>query len=60
VKVKSSESDSEIIILKKQLEEHQTESDKFYKIQNEIESLVKIDNSVCAISMDFEKNLLFH
>jgi hypothetical protein len=36
VKVKSSESDSEIIILKKQLEEHQTESDKFYKIQNEI------------------------
>ncbi len=60
MKVKSSESDSEIIILKKQLEEHQTESDKFYKIQNEIESLVKIDNSVCAISMDFEKNLLFH
>jgi hypothetical protein len=37
--------------------EHQTESDKFYKIQNEIKSLVKIDNSVCAISMDFEKNL---
>jgi hypothetical protein len=36
VKVKSSESDSEIIILEKQLEEHQTESDKFYKIQNEI------------------------
>jgi hypothetical protein len=57
VKIKSSESYSEIIILRKQLEEHQTESNKFYKIQNEIKSLVKVDNSVCAISMDFEKNL---
>jgi hypothetical protein len=36
VEIKSSESDSEIIILNKQLEEHQTESDEFYKIQNEI------------------------
>jgi hypothetical protein len=43
--------------LKNQFKAHQTEAEMFYKIQKEIKSLAINDNTVCAISIDFEKNL---
>jgi hypothetical protein len=57
VQIKSSKSENEIISLKNQFKAHQTEAEMFYKIQKEIKSSAINDNTVCAISIDFEKNL---
>ncbi len=42
---------------KHNLEKHQLEAQNFYTIKSEIKSLVKTNRKVCAISLDYEKNL---
>ncbi len=60
VKIKSlslSNNNEEIFITKKLLEKHQFEAQMFYNIKKQVKNLVKIDSKVCAISLDYEKNL---
>ncbi len=42
---------------KLEFEKHHSESQEFYKIKQKIKTLVKDNINVCAISLDYEKNL---
>jgi hypothetical protein len=44
-------------VLQENLDKHLSEAQKFYEFQNEVKNLIKKDNTISAISMDFEKNL---
>jgi hypothetical protein len=60
VKIKSlslSNNNEEILITKQLLEKHQFEAQMFYDIKKQVRNLVKIDSKVCAVSLDYEKNL---
>jgi hypothetical protein len=53
----SNKSSEEISALKVNLQKHQMEAQNFYKIKKEIKKLVKLNDKICAISLDYEKNL---
>jgi hypothetical protein len=47
----------EISALKVNLQKYQMEAQNFYKVKKEIKELVKLNDKIYAISLDYEKNL---